>query len=83
VSSLAFWLALALIVPPNTCAYCRLVGMRSTVATSGFMTCTLLGTYAYYDEDGHYHYDDPNTCTESLRCSRGHEWTRTVRSSKP
>lgn len=35
---------------------------------------TLLAVCAYYDEDGNYHYNDPNFTRTTYTCSNGHSW---------
>ena len=55
------------------CAECVTLGQRSTV-TVGATTTTAMAVSAYYDEDGHYHYNDPNITTTEYHCSRGHRW---------
>ena len=59
------------------CLQCTSDGHRSTVEV-GMSVVTTMGVHAYYDEDGHYHYDDPNTATTEYTCSRGHRWTETT-----
>ena len=54
------------------CSTCLLLGVRSVVY-SGVCVSTLAAAIGYYDEDGKYHYEDPNVTTCSYRCSRGHD----------
>lgn len=56
------------------CPVCRRGGKRSTV-TVGISWTTAMGTMAYYDEDGKYHYFNPNTTTTSYECSNGHAFS--------
>lgn len=39
---------------------------------TGGCESTGMAGLAYYDEDGHFHYWDPNTATCHYQCSRGH-----------
>lgn len=55
------------------CSQCKREGLKSIVYV-GMTTCTLIGFTPYYDEDGVYHYEDPNTCTTEYQCSNGHSW---------
>ena len=55
------------------CAQCEAAGERSRVFP-GDAEVTLLEAYPYYDEDGKYVVDDPNTRTQLFRCSNGHNW---------
>jgi hypothetical protein len=56
------------------CPVCESKGERSQVDHLGTFS-TLMDGRAYYDEDGVYHYDDPNTYTTQFRCSRGHRFS--------
>jgi len=56
------------------CPACRAAGLKSTTTVGCTMT-TLMATHSYYDEDGNYHFDDPNISTTSYSCSRGHSWS--------
>ena len=61
------------------CPQCEAAGERSRVYP-GPVDVTLLAANPYYDEDGVYVSDDPNTRTQNFRCSTGHRWTaRTTR----
>jgi len=56
------------------CPQCQQEGKKSII-TIGFSTTTLMSTHAYYDEDGKYHFHNPNITTTEYSCSNGHEWT--------
>lgn len=56
------------------CPVCQEKGMSSVVYVGGTLG-TLMYSQPYYDEEGIYHYDDPNTYTTSYSCSKGHEWS--------
>ncbi len=56
------------------CAQCKKEGLTSTIQRGMSMT-TLMGTHEYWDEDGSYHYSDPNYTTTEWSCSQDHEWT--------
>lgn len=60
------------------CPFCMGEHKKSTVQVGG-CTTTLLAPRAYYDEQGHYHYEDPNRTTCLYRCSKGHEFSVTNR----
>ena len=63
------------------CPACRHQGLKSKVYV-GASTCTLLGWMPYYDEDGVYHSDDPNTLCTMYECSQGHQFTISTTSGK-
>ena len=56
------------------CPECVELGLRSTVTVGVGMT-TLMNTHQFYDEDGKYHFHDPNHSSTSYTCSQGHEWS--------
>ena len=56
------------------CPICKFFGLRSIVYEGGCWT-TLLYSQPFYDEDGQYHHEDPNTTTCSYSCSNGHEFS--------
>ena len=56
------------------CPECVAADQRSHVYV-GYSSTTLLDFAPYYDEDGNWHYHDPNTCTTSYSCSNGHKWS--------
>jgi hypothetical protein len=56
------------------CPTCVEEGKKSKVYI-GETTSTLIMAYEYYDEDGNYHYDDPNIRETRYWCSNRHEWT--------
>jgi len=55
------------------CPICQKEGKISRVYKQGCMS-TLMATYAYYDENGEYHFEDPNTTTCGYKCSEGHSF---------
>lgn len=55
------------------CPCCKKLGFRSRVYL-GMSMSTLLYSEPYYDEDGLYHDNDPNTITTNARCSIGHDF---------
>jgi hypothetical protein len=55
------------------CQTCEREGLRSTVHV-GATVSTAMCSYSFYDEDGKYHYHNPNTVGTSYRCSNGHTW---------
>lgn len=59
------------------CEKCVAEGKRSTVTDHGGIT-TCMGTHAYYDEDGEYHFHDPNGHSANFQCSNGHRWSVTT-----
>lgn len=61
------------------CGKCQEAGLKSTIRCGGG-TQTAMGTSAYYDEEGEYHYHDPNTLTMSYTCSNNHVF---IMSSNP
>lgn len=56
------------------CPICKVLKKKSIVH-GGVVMSTLMCTSSYYDEDGKYHYNDPNTHTYSYSCSNGHVFT--------
>ena len=56
------------------CPECVKESKRSRV-NIGTSSTTCMGVQWYYDEEGRYHYHDPNTITTSYSCSEGHRWT--------
>ena len=62
------------------CPECQKQGLKSKVYV-GSSTTTLLAFQPYYDEEGNYHYDDPNTIYTSYSCSNGHSWTESSKFS--
>jgi hypothetical protein len=59
------------------CETCKSEGKRSKVFVEGSMSTTM-GASQFYDEDGRYHYHDPNTHSTSYHCSEGHHWTKGI-----
>lgn len=62
------------------CPECAEAGRRSRVFPLGG-TRTLMHARPFYDEDGKFHHHDPNTDTQSYRCSEGHEWQESSKGS--
>jgi len=58
------------------CPICEKEGKKSKVFERGCHS-TLMANYAYYDEDGSYHYHDPNVTTCRYECSNGHVFSVT------
>lgn len=56
------------------CPICVKESNKSTVFIGLSMT-TLMCTQEYYDEDGKYHFHNPNTITTEYSCSNGHKFT--------
>ena len=56
------------------CPVCQEKGLKSRVYV-GLTLGTLMYCQPYYDEEGNYHHEDPNTYTTSYSCSKGHEWS--------
>lgn len=63
------------------CPQCEKEGKRSRVYV-GQSYSTLLGWTPYYDEDGNWINNDPNTTTTSYHCSEGHFFNRVTRSGE-
>lgn len=59
------------------CPECQKEGKKSKVY-QGMSTTTLLGWIPYWDEEGKYHNDNPNTTTTEYSCSNGHRWTNVI-----
>lgn len=56
------------------CPICVKEGLKSRVYVGGTQA-TLMYATPYYDEDGNYHSNDPNTRYTDYSCSNGHKWT--------
>ena len=56
------------------CPVCKKLDQKSSVYDEGCW-CTLMNVWSYYDEEGIYHYEDPNYCDCNYRCSEGHHFT--------
>ena len=59
------------------CAECKKMDWKSRVYSEGGSR-TLMATIEYWDEDGNYHYSDPNTTSIQYRCTNGHSWSKIV-----
>lgn len=55
------------------CPECKKAKQKSTVVCLGG-TSTLMATQSYYDEEGNFHYHNPNITTMQYECSRGHRF---------
>jgi len=55
------------------CPKCVEKGLKSCVYV-GTTHTTLMYASPYYDEEGNYHYNDPNTRYTEYSCSNGHKW---------
>ena len=55
------------------CSQCIEEGKKSFVYV-GPALMTAIYSPLYYDEDGRYHFHDPNVKTQELTCSNGHVW---------
>jgi len=56
------------------CPECQKLELKSCVYIESTQTTLMAGTQ-YYDEEGNYHYNDPNRITTFYRCSKGHRWS--------
>jgi hypothetical protein len=56
------------------CEQCKAEGKKSKVYVGSTASTCMGGGGAYYDEDGQYHYYDPNYHTTRYSCSNGHAW---------
>ena len=57
------------------CPECEQAGARHSVYEGISSRTAMMGSPAYWDENGHYHSaHDPNSTTTSYRCSNGHTW---------
>jgi len=63
------------------CPVCVKKGLRSTVRRGGTIG-TCMAWDIYYDEDGVYHNNNPNSYTTEWYCSQGHEWIETYQCGK-
>jgi hypothetical protein len=65
----------ALGLPENLkCPVCVQRGYK-TVVNEGASTCTSLAAMPYYDENGKYHYNNPNIVTTAYSCASGHTFS--------
>lgn len=62
---------------PVICEQCRGQGIASYVTAEGPSVVTAVYRPPFFDENGYRHDHDPNRGTSSLKCSRGHRFTRT------
>ena len=56
------------------CPICEKEDRKSNVYIGTTMS-TLMYAESYYDENGDFHSNDPNTHTTSYSCSNGHKWS--------
>jgi len=66
----------------SRCPYCRELGLVSTVRHQTATLSTLMETDKWYDEQGRFQVDDPNTYTTGYRCSQGHVWSESRRAGR-
>ncbi len=59
------------------CPTCVSEGKRSRITPDGGAT-TLMAHSPYYDEEGAYHYHNPNHTDFAYTCSNGHNWQERV-----
>lgn len=64
------------------CLTCQKEGKKSMVYI-GISTSTCMGIQEYYDEEGRYHYHDPNYITANYSCSNGHTWSEARKKECP
>jgi len=74
---IALTILLALICPE-----CKELKQKSTV-TVGAQTTTLMAIRQYYDEEGNFHYEDPNIHSTTYHCSEGHIFNERELETKP
>jgi hypothetical protein len=55
------------------CPACKLIGSKSQLIEIFSGYSSLGQSNSYYDEDGKYHYHNPNGSITVYRCSNGHE----------
>ena len=55
------------------CKECKSENKKSTITPNGG-SVTCMGFSPYWDEDGEYHYHNPNRYSEWYSCSNGHVW---------
>lgn len=70
---IGFWLIFSGVAMgfDGICPKCKKFGLKSRV-TYGGSQVTLMNTHSWYDEEGNFHYDDPNITTSSYWCSEYH-----------
>nr|QBK92723.1 MAG: hypothetical protein LCPAC401_03610 [Pithovirus LCPAC401] len=59
------------------CQKCVQEGLTSKVNSQGGGSTTFMGINYFYDEDGRYHYHDPNITTQLYYCDKQHSWKQT------
>lgn len=64
------------------CPECVASDQKSTVRV-GMSYSTCMGTQTYYDEDGKYHFHDPNSTSTNYSCSNGHSWSEVAKAKCP
>jgi len=55
------------------CPECQKENKKSSVSIGGSIT-TEMCVHRYFDENGNYHYHDPNEIKTTYSCSNGHLW---------
>lgn len=58
------------------CPECIKEGKKSSI-NIGPRFSTSMNIIEYYDENGYYHFENPNIITTHFSCSNGHNWTET------
>lgn len=56
------------------CPFCRAMGETSMVSTRQTSPVTLMCDDEYFDEQGNYHYHNPNVRGVIKGCNKGHTW---------
>ena len=55
------------------CPTCHGEGQKSIVYVMSSSTTQMM-SIPFYDEEGRYHYENPNTIMTEYKCSRNHQW---------
>jgi hypothetical protein len=55
------------------CPKCQAEGKTSKIYGGFGISMTCVGFQPYYDEDGKYHYRNPNAGTSEYTCTNGHK----------
>jgi len=66
------------------CSECVSEGKKSSIHPSPTSFRTAMGGLEqYYDEDGEWHYHDPNYTTRQYGCTNGHKWETKLKGPCP
>ena len=57
------------------CPVCKEQGLKSRVYERG-CSSTLMATHTWYDEEGRFHYENPNRTICNYTCSNGHHFSQ-------